>query len=350
MSGSQDPAWYPGTEVLRNKGGFRDADQLREFEYTKTALREADAPTFPPTAQGFRDLHKHLLGDVYEWAGELRTIGLTKQESRFVSSGAIAGDLDSQFQRLGWDNHLKGLSADRFAAGAAAHIAELNRIHPFREGNGRAMRLHLEQLAAQAGHQVDWRQFSKVEWDAASVRAFNGSPADLARVIAGGMEPKARISVEAALERVGELHGQAVQDIRDRHRAIRDMIQRGQGSTVTTKEMRALGEELTALGSPDRNVIVGALERHRVAGGREITVLAGQGASARDQLNAIRQGTDRAIAAGERASQTVRQSGDYPAPSPRATSASYWGQVAAKAPAEAPTTAPGLRQGRTPRF
>jgi cell filamentation protein len=69
---------YPGTDVLINKADIRDETKLRELEYAKTTRRAADAPTFPLSTAGYKDLHKHLFDEVYDWAGKTRTINFTK--------------------------------------------------------------------------------------------------------------------------------------------------------------------------------------------------------------------------------------------------------------------------------
>jgi len=142
---------YPdGSEVLRNKFGLREPDQLKKAEYAQTSERTADAPTFSPTQRGYLDLHRHLLGEVYEWAGQLRTADMTKGGTPFVSARFLDATMNTIFADLAQQDFLRGRTGERFAAGAAHHIADLNAAHPFREGNGRAMRLHLQHLAEHA--------------------------------------------------------------------------------------------------------------------------------------------------------------------------------------------------------
>lgn len=83
-----DPAWqsyfYPGTQVLRNKLGIRDATTLREAEFHITeiqsvALTEGDLPVegASPTER-LRSIHRSLFSKLYEWAGEHRNVNITK--------------------------------------------------------------------------------------------------------------------------------------------------------------------------------------------------------------------------------------------------------------------------------
>ena len=142
-SGGTDPYLYPGTDVLRNKLGLRDGATLRLAEYAYTRVRSRDVPTFPMTTQGYLATHRHLFQDLYDWAGQPRTVMLAKGESAFAFPHAIQPSLEKRFADLAAKGNLRGLSPKAFAAGTAHHISELNAIHPFREGNGRTMRLHL---------------------------------------------------------------------------------------------------------------------------------------------------------------------------------------------------------------
>ncbi len=77
-----DPYVYPGTDVLRNRRNLRDPGQLSEFEALMTARRAAELQVRP--SQGTFDgphvqmIHRHLFQDVYEWAGQVRTINISR--------------------------------------------------------------------------------------------------------------------------------------------------------------------------------------------------------------------------------------------------------------------------------
>lgn len=171
--GSTNPYLYPGTDVLRNKLGLRDGVALRLAEYTYTRVRSRNMPTFPMTAQGYLATHRHLFQDFYNWAGKPRTVTLAKGASTFAFPHAIQSSLEKQFADLAAEDNLRGLFPEAFAAGAAHYISELNVIHPFHEGNGRATRLHLQQLAAQAGHRFEQARLPTQGWIEASIVAFH---------------------------------------------------------------------------------------------------------------------------------------------------------------------------------
>lgn len=71
----QHPYCYPGTDVLRNKENIRDKDDLEAFERMASArrLETLSLDSLPITVAGLREIHRYMLQDVYDWAGEYRT-------------------------------------------------------------------------------------------------------------------------------------------------------------------------------------------------------------------------------------------------------------------------------------
>jgi fido (protein-threonine AMPylation protein) len=100
----------------------------------------------------FRAIHRHLFQDVYAWAGKVRTVRISKGESTFCYPEHIDQEMAKLFKALRQTGHLRGTSPQDFAKQAAHFLAELNAIHPFREGNGRTQLTFLTLLADRAGH------------------------------------------------------------------------------------------------------------------------------------------------------------------------------------------------------
>ena len=200
-SAASDPYVYPGSTTLKNRFGLTDPLMLRTVEYTITRQRGLSPPSFPLTVDGFKATHRHLFGELFVWAGQNRTVGLThpRHQDPFAFPHLIEGSLTKQFRSLAAEGHLAGLDADTFAGKAAHHIGELNAIHAFREGNGRTIRLHLKQLGAAAGHSVHLSMMTAQAWNDASNISFNtGDARDLAEVIKLGMGPRPKLEAEAA--------------------------------------------------------------------------------------------------------------------------------------------------------
>ena len=92
---------YPdGSGGLRNRFGLRDAGALQAVEYQVTTDRERDVPVFPLTRDGYQALHRHLFQEVFDWAGELRTVNFGKGGSRFATARYLDATLDTLFTEL----------------------------------------------------------------------------------------------------------------------------------------------------------------------------------------------------------------------------------------------------------
>jgi hypothetical protein len=80
--------------------------------------------------------HRYILGDVYDWAGQLRTVSIAKG-SVFCLPQHLESYAADVFGRLAAAERLRGLARDPFITGLAGFLADVNALHPFREGNGR---------------------------------------------------------------------------------------------------------------------------------------------------------------------------------------------------------------------
>lgn len=181
-----DPYCYKGTFVLKNRLGTRDAEVLEAFELEMSSLR-ADEPLpagrFGPAH--YRAIHRHLFQDVYSWAGKYRTVRTAKGGNWFCFPEHIAREMDRLFARLAGDNRLRGRSAEAFIEGAANFLGELNAIHPFREGNGRAQLAFMHLLSIEAEHPLDFARVRPESFMRAMIASFAGNVAPLMEELAG---------------------------------------------------------------------------------------------------------------------------------------------------------------------
>ena len=173
----EDPYFYPGTSVLKNLPGIRDADELRAFEGRASAFRILELQRRPLIGTYDRAhlqaIHKHIFHDVYEWAGKLRTVEIAKPGSPFFAfQQFVAPSLDTLTAELKAEDHLRGLTAVDFAMRAGHYLGEVNAIHPFREGNGRTQQEFVRALALEAGHRIAWANVSREQMYAASKVSF----------------------------------------------------------------------------------------------------------------------------------------------------------------------------------
>ena len=179
-----DPYCYPGTTILINRLGFRDQAKLDAFEAEVTAERATQAlPTGRLGYGHYRAIHRHLFQDVYAWAGKIRTVRISKEGSTFCYPEHISREMRRLFQDLARERYYKDLDARTFAGKAAHFLAELNAIHPFREGNGRTQLSYLIALAERAGHPLTLEELDPMAILEATIASFGGNETLLADLI-----------------------------------------------------------------------------------------------------------------------------------------------------------------------
>lgn len=151
---------YRDTNVLKNRFGLRDGKKLKELEADLSAIRQNDLLSNPIrgrfTANHLCRVHKYLLGDLYSFAGHFRREDIMKGNTRFLNHRDIKAKLTKLLNELAAENYLLGLAFDALIERSAYYFAELNYIHPFREGNGRTTREFMRQLYDLNGYEVDW--------------------------------------------------------------------------------------------------------------------------------------------------------------------------------------------------
>lgn len=185
-----DPYCYRGTAVLKNRLALRDQDALDAFEAEATAQRFSEPlPHGRFSETHYRAIHRHIFGDVYAWAGRSRSVRIAKGGSMFCYPEHIPAEMRRVFAGLARDSFLRGLDARAFARGAAHFLAELNAIHPFRDGNGRAQMAFMAALAIEAGHPLNLRRLDHEKWLAAMIRSFAGHELALVRQLGRLIEP-----------------------------------------------------------------------------------------------------------------------------------------------------------------
>ena len=156
---------YQNTRVLKNRFGIRDADTLKETEMELYTLRQNVLLIHPIkgkfTPNHLRMIHKYLFGDVYFFAGHYRREDILKGKTRFLNYQKIEETTKNLLSSLRQENYLTDIDFVRFIERAAYYMAELNYIHPFREGNGRTTREFMRTLFLLSGYQVNWGRFDR---------------------------------------------------------------------------------------------------------------------------------------------------------------------------------------------
>ena len=174
----------PDYDVLRNRLNIRDATELDRAERLHISIRLRQGP---PNGDfdliHLRAIHRHLFQDIYDWAGEIRTVEISKGRQQFQFLRFIEAGMADVHRRIEEADRFVGLGADAFATGAAEMIGDVNYVHPFREGNGRTQAVYLKQLASEAGLDLDLTKLDRDTWMEASVRAHAAEYAPMADCI-----------------------------------------------------------------------------------------------------------------------------------------------------------------------
>lgn len=166
---------YPGTDILINKFNCRDAKELKKIEALSTGGNLAWLQLHPIEGafdfEHLKRIHHFIFQDLYDWAGQIRDVDIGKNNLfcrvRFINDYAetVFGDFYSSC-----DNNKD--NKDSFIETLAAHYADLNALHPFREGNGRAQREFTRELCLKCGYVFDLTKTRHEEMLSASIESF----------------------------------------------------------------------------------------------------------------------------------------------------------------------------------
>ena len=164
----QDPYVYPGTEILINKYGIKNYEELIEIEKIITSSVWQDISegkikinkTFD--YKHLKSLHRELFKEIYEWAGKERTVDISKADTFFCRAMFIEEEANRIFSHLKKDNFFKDIKDKiEFSEKLGQVFLDINMLHPFREGNGRSQRLFISDLAKENGYDLEWENISK---------------------------------------------------------------------------------------------------------------------------------------------------------------------------------------------
>ncbi len=157
----RSPYIYSDCDILINLKDIKDVDELSRYEEEMTGLRQLILEEELPVKGRFsvthlKRLHEYIFQDIYPFAGKFRIEDIEKDETKFTPFHCIQEQLHKLLGELKSEKCLIGLTQDAFSNRIAYFMIELNMIHPFREGNGRVIRMFLRQLSIQRGYEIDW--------------------------------------------------------------------------------------------------------------------------------------------------------------------------------------------------
>ena len=167
---------YPWSVVLKNKLNLLSEIELNVAEREITGLKSLEFLSNPFSDKldfnYIKKLHRHLFSDIYEWAGEIRKIDISKGNI-FCQHELIEINAEALFNQLEYEKYLAELNEKMIIERLATYLGDLNTIHPFREGNGRVQRLFIRGLAHRSGYLINFDSISNQEMVVASDSAFH---------------------------------------------------------------------------------------------------------------------------------------------------------------------------------
>ncbi|NAS09528.1 Fic/DOC family protein [Acinetobacter haemolyticus] len=146
------------SRVLKNKLGITSETEMQEAEeYLLLQLYNyIFADEFSIKRLSFQDImvwHRKWLKPIYAWAGELRTVDMSKGDFRFAAAQFLQAQIQPfEDEFLNCYSKLNQIDFEELVSFLAKSHVEFILIHPFREGNGRMSRLLMDVLATQAGY------------------------------------------------------------------------------------------------------------------------------------------------------------------------------------------------------
>ena len=154
--------------TLENKPGITDSVELSKAEEKiskKKAVELFDKNIFdklnPGSCEAFFTIHKFLFEDIYDFAGELRTVNISKGNFRFAPVMYLKVSLEN----------IEKMPQGSFDEIVEKYV-EMNIAHPFSEGNGRSMRIWLDlMLKREIGKVIDWSMVDKEDYFMAMERS-----------------------------------------------------------------------------------------------------------------------------------------------------------------------------------
>ena len=147
--------------ALENKLGIADSEELARIEekiskakalelFDKGILGKIEVGTY----QGLAEIHKYLFEDIYDFAGQMRTVNIAKGGFRFAPVMYLCSALEN----------ISNMPQSTFNEIIEKYV-EMNAAHPFREGNSRSTRIWLDAiLKKELGQVIDWSKVDKEDY------------------------------------------------------------------------------------------------------------------------------------------------------------------------------------------
>lgn len=183
---------YPNTSILKNKLNITNAKNLLKTEIELTSTQLMDLQQHP--IKGNFDfthlcrIHKYIFEDLFPWAGKIRTVDIGKG-NLFCLVPNIPSYANTIFSKYYKECKAHKKDPHAFVHVLTNHYADLNALHPFREGNGRAQREFARELCLNCGYTFDLTHTTHEEMLHASIQSFNGNNTELEQIFQTAIQP-----------------------------------------------------------------------------------------------------------------------------------------------------------------
>ena len=171
---------YENSTVLKNKFGIKNEKHLNEIEQVLSAINAAEIELNYPIEnvdfKYYKKLHQMLFEDIYEWAGKIRSVNMSKKGVNFCNFNSIHENGNRIFGGIKSKSYFVGMKFDSFIDEIVDVYCDLNFLHPFREGNGRGQRLFFTLLIKNAGYDID---FSKIDTELLMIATIKSVSGDI---------------------------------------------------------------------------------------------------------------------------------------------------------------------------
>ncbi|HEM5985120.1 TPA: Fic family protein [Streptococcus suis] len=156
---SENQYTYPNSSVLINKLGITNPIKAQRNEHLLVTKRLSDLRIKPIEIHSIKDVlavHHYLFQDLYSWAGQYRTVNISKSGNAFMPIQSF-GASEIFLNKLIENFHQSAHSRSEVIQQLAEILDNLNYYHPFREGNGRTQREVIRSLALSKGYRAQIR-------------------------------------------------------------------------------------------------------------------------------------------------------------------------------------------------
>ncbi len=265
-----DPYFYEDTDILKNKLNIKDYERLEEAESHYSATRSLELNRKPIEGnfdfEHLKKIHQYIFQDIYEWAGKQRVIDMWKHERvlagnsvQYSLENLIEKDSKKAFKNLNsrqWNN----FNIDEKTKQFSKCIADIWKIHPFREGNTRTVMTFASQFAEQHGFPLKvslFRKHSEYVRNSLVMSSLGqySEPKHLERIIKDSME-------QGIFDKVIKVYKKdfpAIKHISPETAILLNDLNNDVGKNLTILELKTkhlqLGKQLEGLGTDNKAVV-----------------------------------------------------------------------------------------------